>query len=151
MPTRRASATWDGSLREGRGNFSGESGAIDSRYSFARFTDEGGGTNPEELLAAAEASCFSMALAAGLEREGATPTRVQTDAACTVEKVGDGFKVTTMKLTVRAEVQNVDEATFQRVAEAMTKGCPISAALHGNVDIQLDARLEQPAQSGAGA
>ncbi len=145
MPTRRASATWQGGLREGRGSFSGESGAIDSSYSFARFQEGGGGTNPEELLAAAEASCYSMALAAALEREGAAPTRVQTDAACTVEKVGDGFKVTTMKLTVRAEVQNVDEATFQRVAEAMTKGCPVSAAIKGNVEVELDARLEQMA------
>ncbi len=151
MPTRRASATWEGGLREGRGNFSGESGAIDSSYSVSRFEEGGGGTNPEELLAAAEASCFSMALAAGLEKEGASPRWITTDAACTVEKVGEGFRVTTMKLTVRAEVQDVDEDTFQRVADAMTKGCPISAALHGNVDIQLDARLEQTAQSGAGS
>lgn len=142
MPTRKASASWEGGLREGRGQFNGESGAIDGRYSFGRFQDDGGGTNPEELLAAAEASCYSMALAAALEKEGKSPTRVRTDAACTVEKVGEGFKITRMRLTVRAQVPDVDDETFQRVARATKEGCPVSGALKGNVELELDAALE---------
>jgi osmotically inducible protein OsmC len=141
MPTRRASATWEGGLRGGNGSFRGESGAIDGAYSFgSRFTDAGG-TNPEELLAAAEAGCFSMALAAGLEASGTPATRVHTDAACTVEKVEDGFKITTMKLNVRAQVPGVDDATFQKFAHDTKKNCVVSKALAG-VDIQLEAVLE---------
>ena len=141
MPTRRASATWEGGLRGGNGSFRGESGAIDGAYSFgSRFTDAGG-TNPEELLAAAEAGCFSMALAAGLEASGTPATRVHTDAACTVEKVEDGFKITTMKLNVRARVPGVDDATFQKFAHDTRKNCVVSKALAG-VDIQLEAVLE---------
>ena len=141
MPTRKASATWEGGLRGGNGSFRGESGAIDGAYSFgSRFTDAGG-TNPEELLAAAEAGCFSMALAAGLEASGTPATRVHTDAACTVEKVEDGFKITTMKLNVRAQVPGVDDATFQKFAHDTRKNCVVSKALAG-VDIQLEAVLE---------
>ena len=129
MPTRRASATWEGGLRGGNGSFRGESGAIDGAYSFgSRFTDAGG-TNPEELLAAAEAGCFSMALAAGLEASGTPATRVHTDAACTVEKVEDGFKITTMKFNVRARVPGVDDATFQKFAHDTRKNCVVSKAL----------------------
>ncbi len=151
MPTRRALATWEGGLKDGNGSFRGESGAINGSYTASRFQENGGGTNPEELLAAAEASCFSMALAADLEREGASPQRITTDAACTVEKVEEGFRITTMKLWVRAEVPGVDEATFRRVAEATKEGCPVSKALLGNVEIELDAQLEQQAGSRAGA
>jgi lipoyl-dependent peroxiredoxin len=142
MPTRKASATWEGGLREGRGQFSGERGTIDASYSFGRFQEEGGGTNPEELLAAAEASCYSMALSAALEKQGKSPTRVHTDAACTVEKVGEGFKITRMKLTVRATVPDLDDQTFQQLAEATKDGCPVSGALKGNVEFELDAALE---------
>ncbi len=141
MPTRQASAVWEGG-REGTGNFRTESGAAEGDYSFARFQEGGDMSNPEELLAAAEASCFSMALAAGLLKEGASPRRIATDASCTVEKSGEGFRITTMRLTVRADVPDLDEATFQRVAEATKEGCPVSKALLGNVDLQLDARLE---------
>ncbi|WP_420129361.1 OsmC family peroxiredoxin [Longimicrobium sp.] len=141
MPTRKASATWEGGLRGGTGSFRGESGAIDASYSFgSRFTDAGG-SNPEELLAAAEAACFSMALAAGLEAAGTPATRVHTDAACTVEKVEDGFKITTMRLTVRAQIPGVDDATFQKAAEDTKKNCVVSKAL-SSVDIQLQATLE---------
>jgi osmotically inducible protein OsmC len=141
MPTRKASATWEGGLRGGTGSFRGESGAIDAAYSFgSRFTDAGG-SNPEELLAAAEAACFSMALAAGLEAAGTPAERVHTDAACTVEKVEEGFKITTMRLTVRARIPGVDDATFQKAAEDTRKNCVVSKALAG-VDIQLDAALE---------
>ena len=141
MPTRNASATWEGGLRGGKGSFRGESGAIQGAYSFGtRFGDQAG-TNPEELLAAAEAACFSMALSAGLEKAGTPATRVETRAACTVEKQGDGFKITTMRLTVRADVPGIDRAKFQEIAEATKKGCPVSVALAG-VQIDLEAQLE---------
>ncbi|HEX2094089.1 MAG TPA: OsmC family peroxiredoxin [Longimicrobiaceae bacterium] len=141
MPTRNASATWEGGLQGGKGSFEGESGAIGGSYSFgSRFADAGG-TNPEELLAAAEAACYSMALSAGLEKRGTPATRVRTEAACTIEKVGEGFKITTLRLRVRARVSGVDEATFQRTAEATKTGCPVSQALAG-VKIELDAALE---------
>jgi osmotically inducible protein OsmC len=143
MPTRNARAIWEGGLREGKGSFRGESGAIGASYSFGSRFGDSGGTNPEELLAAAEAACFSMALSVGLEQAGTPATRVMTDAACTVEKVEDGFKITTMKLRVRAQVPGIDDATFQQAAEASKKGCPVSKALTG-VDIQMEAVLEQP-------
>lgn len=141
MPTRNASATWEGGLAKGKGSFSGESGAINGAYSFGtRFGDQKG-TNPEELLAAAEAACFSMALSGGLEKNGTPATRVETRAACTVEKVGEGFKITTMKLDVRARVPNIDAAAFQKVAEATKTGCPVSQALAG-VKIEMKAELQ---------
>lgn len=141
MPTRKASATWEGGLKGGSGSFEGESQAIRGSYSFGSRFEEEGGTNPEELLAAAEAACFSMALALGLEKSGTPATRVRTDAACTVEKAEDGFKITTIKLTVRAQVPNIDEETFRKTAEATKVGCPVSQALAG-VNIELDAALE---------
>src|SRR5688500_6487509 len=102
MPTRNASAKWEGGLRGGKGRFTGESGAIGGDYSFGSRFGDSGGTNPEELLAAAEAACYSMALSGALEAAGTPPESVETQAACTIEKVGDGFRVTTMKLVVRA-------------------------------------------------
>jgi len=141
MPTRKASAAWEGGLRGGKGTFKGESGAIDGRYSFGSRFEEGTGSNPEELLAAAHAACFSMALSAQLEGNGTPPTRVETNAACTVEKAGEGFKITTMKLTTRATVPNIDAAKFQQLAKAAVEGCPVSQVLKGNIDVQLDAAL----------
>lgn len=141
MPTRNASATWEGGLAKGKGSFSGESGAINGAYSFGtRFGDQKG-TNPEELLAAAEAACFSMALSGDLEKNGTPPTRIETRAACTVEKAGEGFRITAMKLDVRAEVPNIDAAAFRKVAEATKTGCPVSRALAG-VKIEMTARLQ---------
>jgi len=141
MPTRKASAAWEGGLRGGKGTFKGESGAIDGRYSFGSRFEEGPGSNPEELLAAAHAACFSMALSAQLEGNGTPPTRVETNAACTVEKAGEGFKISTMKLTTRATVPNIDAAKFQQLAKAAVEGCPVSQVLKGNIDVQLDAAL----------
>ncbi|MBK6486865.1 MAG: OsmC family peroxiredoxin [Gemmatimonadetes bacterium] len=141
MPTRHASATWEGGIRSGKGTFAGESGAIAGNVSFnARFGDDKG-TNPEELLAAAEASCFSMALSGALERNGTVATRIETDAACTVEKVGDAFSVTTMKLTVRATVPGVTNEAFQAIVASTKDGCPISKAIKGNVAIEVEATL----------
>jgi lipoyl-dependent peroxiredoxin len=142
MPTRNASAVWDGGLKGGKGTFDGESGTIGGSYTAgSRFAEERG-TNPEELLAAAEASCYSMALAGALEKQGATPQSIRTEAACTVEKVGEGFAITRMRLRVRARVSGVDDAAFQAAAQATKEGCPVSRALAG-VDIQVEAELEQ--------
>ncbi len=142
MPTRKASAVWNGGLKGGSGTFKGETG-LGGSYNFTRFANESGGTNPEELLAAAEAACFSMALSGNLERNGTPATRIETSAACTVDKAGSGFKITTMKLTVRATVPNIDDAKFQQVAEETKKTCPISMAIIGNVDLQLTATLQK--------
>ena len=140
MPTRTASAEWKGGLRGGTGSFKGQTG-LGGSYNFGSRFQDAAGSNPEELLAAAEAACFSMALGAGLEKEGLTPTSIQTTAACTVDKVGEGFKITTMKLSVTAIVPGVDDAKFQAIATATKDGCPVSGALKGNVHIELDAKL----------
>jgi len=141
MPTRNASATWEGKLQGGNGSFQGESGAIGGSYSFGSRFGDAGGSNPEELLAAAEAACFSMALSLGLEKRGATPERVHTDAACTIEKVGEGFEITGIRLRTRVRATGIDEAGFREVAEATKAGCPVSKALSA-VNIELDAALE---------
>lgn len=142
MPTRHASATWEGGLKGGKGTFNGESGAVGGSFSFGSRFENGTGSNPEELLAAAEAACYSMALSAGLEQAGTPAQRVETRAACTIEKVGDGFQITSMQLTVRARVPGIDQPAFLKAAEATKSGCPVSKALQGNVRLELDARLE---------
>ena len=140
MPTRNASAQWKGGLKGGSGSFKGQTG-LGGSYSFASRFENGSGSNPEELLAAAEAACYSMALSVGLESAGFTPTTVDTQAACTVEKVGEGFKITTMKLVVNAVVPGIDDAKFQAIAAATKEGCPVSSALKGNVQIDLTATV----------
>jgi osmotically inducible protein OsmC len=142
MPTSSAQAVWDGVLRSGRGHFKAGSGAFEGDYSFATRFENARGTNPEELIAAAHAACLSMALSAGLEKNGTPATRITTNAACTVEKVGDGFKITRMRLEVRGKVPGLDQARFVKAAEEAKKGCPVSTALQGNVQMDLDARLE---------
>jgi lipoyl-dependent peroxiredoxin len=139
MPTRRASAEWKGGLK-GQGNFRGQTG-LGGQYNFTSRFEEGAGSNPEELLAAADAACFSMALAFGLAKEGYEPASVQTDAECSIEKQGEGWKITRMLLRTRASVPNVDPAKFQAIAQATKEGCPVSTALKGNVQIELDAQL----------
>ncbi|MDQ3081142.1 MAG: OsmC family peroxiredoxin [Gemmatimonadota bacterium] len=141
MPTRRASAKWEGGMKGGKGNFNGESGAINGQYNFGSRFESGTGSNPEELLAAAEAACFSMALSGSLERNGTPPTSVETSAACTVEKSGDGFSITRMKLDVSAIVPNIEDAKFQEIANSTLTGCPVSRAFKGNMEIQMEARL----------
>ena len=141
MPTRNAEATWKGTLQGGDGAYKGESGTLGGTYSFGtRFGDERG-SNPEELLAAAHAACFSMALSGLLEKPVWNPESVKTEAACTVEKVGQGFKITTMELRTRVRASGLDEAKFQEAAQNAKTGCPVSQALAG-VDIKLDAALE---------
>ena len=140
MPTRTASATWKGGLRGGNGSFKGQTG-LGGTYNFGSRFENAAGSNPEELLAAAEAACYSMALSAGLERSGTPATSVDTTAKCTIEKVGEGFKITKMRLEVRAVVPGIDEKKFREIAEATKEGCPVSQAIKGNVQLELDATL----------
>ncbi len=142
MPTRNATAIWEGGLKDGKGSFKAGSGAFEGSYSFPSRFEQGPGTNPEELMAAAHAACLSMALSAGLERAGKTPRRIETRAACTIEKVGDGFKITKMELVVAGKVGGIDQAGFESAAEEAKNGCPVSGALKGNVELRLDAKLE---------
>ena len=142
MPTRTATAKWTGGLKTGNGTFRGQTG-LGGGYSFATRFEEAVGSNPEELLAATEASCFSMALSAGLEKEGFSPGSVETKAACTVERVDGGFKITRMELTTVAVVPGIDDAKFQSIANATKDGCPVSGALKGNVQITVTASLAQ--------
>jgi osmotically inducible protein OsmC len=139
MPTRKASAVWNGGLKGGNGNYQGESG-LKGAYSFGSRFENAGGSNPEELIAAAEAACFSMALGAALERNGTPATKVETNAATTVEKVGDAFSITKIALNVKATVPKIDQATFDRLARETKDGCPVSKALKA-VPIELQATL----------
>jgi len=139
MPTRTANAEWKGGVK-GQGSFRGQTG-LSGQYNFSSRFENGAGSNPEELLAAAEAACYSMALSFALEKEGHPATSVETKADCTIEKVGEGFKITRMKLDVRATVPGVDAGKFQSIAQATKEGCPVSSALKGNVQIDLDAKL----------
>ena len=140
MPTRRAEAEWKGDLKGGQGTMALGSGAYEGRYSFGSRFEEAPGTNPEELIGAALAGCFSMALSGALGRGGHAPESVATQAKVHIEKVGDGFSITRIELSTEARVPGIDEATFQEAAEGAKKGCPVSRAL-GGVEISLDARL----------
>ena len=142
MPTSSASAVWEGGLKGGKGHFKAGSGVFEGDYSFLTRFEGAKGTNPEELIAAAHAACLSMALSAGLEKSGTPATRISTKASCTVEKVGDGFKITRMRLEVRGKVPGVDQAGFAKAADDAKKGCPVSGALQGNVQFDLDAKPE---------
>ncbi len=137
---RTSKAQWNGSLKEGKGTVALGSGAYEGQYSFTSRFESGTGTNPEELIAAAHAGCFSMALSAGLGKAGITPTRISTEAKVNFEKVGDGFSITRIDLVTEAEVPGIDEATFLEHAEGAKKGCPISRAL-ASVEITLTAKL----------
>lgn len=139
MPTRKASAVWNGGLKGGNGSFRGETGLAGS-YSFGSRFENAGGSNPEELLAAAEAACFSMALSGALEKNGTPGNKIETDARCTVEKVGDGFTITKIALTVKASVPKIDKPAFDRLVAETKVGCPVSRALKA-VDIQVEAAL----------
>ena len=141
MATRNGSAQWNGSLNEGSGKLTVGDDVWTGNYSFASRFEDGEGTNPEELIAAAHAACLSMALSAGLEAANTPPKRISTTAACTIEKVGDGFRITGMRLEVRGEVPGLDAAGFKAAAEKAKDGCPVSQALKGNVPMELDARL----------
>ena len=142
MPTRNSSAVWKGGLKAGKGTVTVGKGTFEGSYSFPSRFEDGEGTNPEELLAAAHAGCLSMALAAGLERAGTPATQISTRASATLEKVGEAFRVTKMRLEVRGRVPGIDARVFQEAAESAKEGCPISNALKNNVAFELDAKLE---------
>ena len=139
---RNASAHWTGNLKEGRGKFSTATGSVkDAPYTFStRFGDERG-TNPEEMIAAAHASCFSMALSGELGKAGLTATDIDTTATVTMEKVDEKMTVTKSHLSVVAKVPGADEAKFRAAAEAAKAGCPISRLLAPGLKISLDAKL----------
>jgi len=141
VTTSSATATWEGGLRDGKGQFAGKSGLIQGSYSFPTRFEGAKGTNPEELIAAAHASCLSMALSGALEAAGTPATRITTTASATIDKVGNGFEITRIRLEVHGEVPGIDQAAFAKAAEAAKEGCPVSQALKGNVPFEFDARL----------
>src|SRR5215204_7735277 len=140
MATSTAEAIWEGSLKEGKGTMKLGSGAFNGAYSFRTRFEGAPGTNPEELIGAAHASCFSMALAAGLGKAGHAPKRVHTTADVSIDKVGEGFKITKITLRTEGEVPGIDEATFKDFAEKTKVGCPVSQALSAT-PMELEAKL----------
>ena len=137
---RKANAIWKGGLKDGKGVVSASSGVLSNTpYSFATRFENTPGTNPEELIAAAHAGCFTMALAFALQAAGFTPTELTTEAAVTLDPEGQGFRISRSALTLRAQVPNLDEATFTRLAGEAEKNCPVSKVL--NAAITLDAKL----------
>lgn len=142
MPVRSASAVWKGSLKDGQGTFGYGAGehAYEGVYSFPSRFEEGEGTNPEELIGAALASCFSMALSGALGRAGFEPRSVETRADVHLEQVDDAFTITRIELETQAEAPGIDEAAFQEQAEGAKNGCPVSRSL-GGVEITLSAKL----------
>jgi lipoyl-dependent peroxiredoxin len=142
MPKRTASAVWNGSLTEGSGTMRMGSGAYEGPYSFQSRFEEGDGTNPEELIAAAHAGCFSMALSAEIGKAGQTIDSVETDATVHLDKVDEGFAIKRIELRTRVRAPGLDDNAFQEAAEAAKKGCPFSQALAAVESIELDAQLE---------
>jgi osmotically inducible protein OsmC len=142
MAIRTATAEWKGDLLSGTGTFASGSSAIGGEYSFASRFEEGGGTNPEELIAAAHASCFSMALSGILSEGGHPPASIRTAARVQILKEGDGFAIKRIELATVGRVPGIDEAAFQEAAEAAKENCPISQALAAVPEITVDARLE---------
>lgn len=140
MPARKGTAVWNGTLKEGSGSMKLGSGAYEGPFSFKSRFEEGTGTNPEELIGASLAGCFSMALSANLEKAGYPGRRVSTTANVKLEMVEGGPKITTIELNTEAEVPGIDEATFNEQAEKTKTGCPVSKALTGT-EIRLNAKL----------
>jgi osmotically inducible protein OsmC len=136
-----ASATWSGGLKDGQGTISTETGVLkEAPFGFKSRFEDGPGTNPEELIGAALAGCFSMALSLGLGNAGLTPGQIETRAQVSLDKQGEGFAITTIALTCRARVPGADADTFERIARETKQGCPVSKVLRA--DISLDAKLE---------
>jgi len=140
MPTRKAKATWNGDLKNGNGNMSFGSGAYEGSYSFKSRFEDGTGTNPEELIGAAHAGCYSMALSADLAEAGYAPEAVTTNADVSLDMVDGDPAITTITLNVNANIPDIDEDTFMEYAEGAKKACPVSKALSG-VNIELNASL----------
>lgn len=140
MPTRSADATWKGNLQEGQGTMNLESGAYEGRFSYKSRFEEGTGTNPEELIGAAHAGCFSMALSNMLAEDGYTPERVHTTSNVTLEMIDDSPTITKILLKTEATVPDLDDGAFQEIAQKAKENCPVSKVLAG-ADISLDATL----------
>jgi osmotically inducible protein OsmC len=140
MATRTGSAVWEGTLKGGKGKMKLGSGAFEGPYSFASRFENARGTNPEELIGAAEAGCFSMALALNLEKAGHPPRNITTTADVKLEPAGGGFKITSIDLKTEADVPGIDETKFNEQAELTKKTCPVSVALSGT-QINLNAKL----------
>lgn len=136
-----ASAVWKGGIKQGKGTISTETGVLkDAPYGFKSRFEDGSGTNPEELIGAAHAGCFSMALSMMLGEENLTPDSIHTKAQVTLNKVDDGFEISAIHLDVTADVPGTDAATFEKIAYKAKSGCPVSKVL--NADISMDARLK---------
>ena len=140
MPVRKAEAVWEGTLQDGKGTMTMASGAYEGQYSFSSRFEEGVGTNPEELIAAAHAGCFSMALSGALGRGGFSPERVQTRAEVSIEKQEAGFRITRIHLVTDAKVPGIEQAQFDEIAEGAKKNCPVSQLVTG-AEVTLDATL----------
>jgi osmotically inducible protein OsmC len=142
MKTRRkASAEWRGGLKDGKGTLTTDSGVLQaSQYSFSTRFEEGKGTNPEELIAAAHAGCFAMALSMILGLSGMTAETIRAEAIVTLEKVGEGFEITSSHLNVRAKIPGADAAAFEKAAQAAKSGCPVSKLLRA--EVTMEAALE---------
>ena len=140
MPDRSSQAVWEGDLQSGRGTMKIGSGAWEGPYSFKSRFENGQGTNPEELIAAAHAGCFSMALSAALGKAGHAPKRIETVAKVALEKSGDAFRIPRIRLETNASVPGIDEAKFREIAEQAKQNCPVSKVLSG-AEISLNAKL----------
>jgi len=140
MAKNTAVATWTGSLKEGNGHLVLGNKAFEGNFSYKSRFEDGEGTNPEELIAAAHAGCFSMALSNGLSQAGFTPTSIATSATVHLDRVADGFGITKIDLDTVGTVPGIDDAKFQEVAAAAKAGCPVSKVLTG-AEITLSARL----------
>ena len=139
MIKRKASAIWQGGLKDGKGTISSDSGVLkQTQYSFGTRFENGVGTNPEELIAAAHAGCFAMAFSAELGKASLTPQSIEATATVTLEKSDAGFSVTTSHLDVKANVPGADRAKVQQIAEAAKAGCPISKLLKANITMTLN-------------
>ncbi|MEO8838845.1 MAG: OsmC family protein [Herbaspirillum sp.] len=138
--SKHASAIWKGSLKDGGGTISTETGVLNNApYGFKSRFENGPGTNPEELIGAAHAGCFSMAFALMLSGAGLTPEKIETHAAVTLEKDGEGFTITSSHLTVTAKIPGIDQAKFDEIANQAKAGCPVSKLF--NAKITMDAKL----------
>lgn len=140
MPNRKANATWEGNLPQGKGTMKLGSGAYEGKFSFQTRMGDEPGTNPEELIGAALAGCFSMALSHGLSQAGAVPERIATEATVHFEQAGGGWSITGIDLTTEVAAPGLDEAKFQEIAQQTKAQCPVSKALAGT-EIRLNAKL----------
>ena len=141
MPVRTSEAEWKGTLREGEGTMKVGSTAFEGKYGFGSRFEESPGTNPEELIAAAHAGCFSMALSGGLGGAGTPPTRIHTTARVHIERGDAGFSITKIELNTEGEVPGIDQAAFEAAAAKAKDGCPVSRALAAVAEITVTAKL----------